>query len=115
MATDYIVVPAADAETAREALGRLFLLPPNGAGTHPIPGQVTQYYVDPRMNADGTQAALGPRDSFLETALGKTVPCNAGDYTLPSEFASLEDDWFPAAVPVGGLPPDVPPPPPGGL
>lgn len=96
MAIDYIVVPAEEAESAREALGRLFLLPDTaGAGTWPREGSTTQYYVDPLPNTDSTLAALGPRDEFLETVLGKTVECNGGPYTLPSEFQSLETTWFP--------------------
>lgn len=92
---DYIVVPAADAQTCREALGRLFLLPPDGAGTWPVPGNLTLYYTDPRPSADGAEAAFGPRDAFLETTLAKTVPCNSGDYTVPSSFTAITDDWFP--------------------
>jgi len=99
MATDYIVVSADDAETAREALGRLLLLPATGgAGVWPVPDSGTMYYVDPRPSADGTQAALGPRDEFLEAVLGRTVECTAGEYTLPSEFQSLEPEWFPPRV-----------------
>ena len=93
--TDYLVCPSEDAEALREALGRLYLLPPDGAGEWPRPNHTTQYYCDPRPSADATQAAFGPRDEFLETTLGKTVPCGAGDFAVPAAFESLEPSWFP--------------------
>lgn len=99
MATEYIVVDADDAELAREAIGRLFLLPStNGFGEWPVPALLpTKYYVDPRISANGLLAALGPRDSFLESVLGKRVECTNAPYELPSQFTALEDDWFPQA------------------
>lgn len=94
--TDYLVCPSEEAQTLREALGRLYLLPPNGAGEWPPPNSVSRYYTNPQPSADGTQAAFGPRDAFLETTLGKTVACDAGQYTVPSAFESLDAAWFPS-------------------
>lgn len=100
MTTEYIVVDAEDAELAREAIGRLFLLPTtNGFGEWPVPEKLpTQYYMDPRICVNGLLVAFGPRDSFLESVLGKTVECTNGPYELPSHFTALEDDWFPQAA-----------------
>lgn len=107
--TDYIVVPVSDAELAREALGRLFLLPATqGAGVWPVPGQVTRFYTDPQRSADGEQAAFGPRDTFLESVLGKTVQCTSSEYTLPASFVALESEWFPPPATVMGPPPPPP-------
>lgn len=94
----FLVVPSADAEKAREALGRLYAesigkpypIPSNP----PTPGAETKYYVDPKPSTDGQRAALGPKDAFIDGVLGKTVETTSGPYTLPTQYESLESSWF---------------------
>lgn len=101
---EYIVVPAVDAERVREALGRVAA---EAQGKpYPIPGptpesQPERYYADPQRSADGTKVAFGPRDPWLDAALGKSVTTDGGAVSVPAKYESLTLDWF--APPPGSL------------
>lgn len=103
--TDYLVVPAADAQRAREALGRLYAQciaqPYPIPSTPPTPGAETLYYVDPRFgksqeSVEGSaEAALGPADAFIRGCVGQTTALGDGSsFTVPDSVQTLSGDWF---------------------
>lgn len=75
----YIVVPAPDADRAREALAKL------------QPGAALERHA----SADGSHVAFGPKVDGLDAVLGQAATVSSGDtYTLPCEYTPLDDDWF---------------------
>jgi len=101
MAREYLVVPASEAQDAREALGRLYAeslsLPwpirAQNAEPEDHSGD-TLYYCNPAPSVDETEAAFGPRDEVLEYCAGKMISLTSGSYTVPSTFTTLPDNWF---------------------
>jgi hypothetical protein len=95
---DYIVVPQAEAEIVRVALG--MLLAQFLEEDYPMPGG-SLYAWDPLLSEGGTQAAFGPFVSegvmagFGEWALGKSIEMSVGTITMPSTAQELTASWFP--------------------
>jgi len=98
MARPFIVVPIADADIARSAIGMLYAAHKNLS--YPMPDNAL-YVWDPRPNVAQTECAFGPIDELdgnpddAGWALGQSVQTSLGSLTLPGEARFLDlDTWF---------------------
>lgn len=98
---DYIVVPVADSQLTRVAIGMLYA--ERNEIAYPMPGP-TLYIWDPQPNATNTAVAFGPLDSlsgeedFGAWCLGRQIETESGPCTIPAQAETLTGSWFPAPV-----------------